>query len=59
MSMKTGLTARTIVYAEENFQGASIGLAPDRDYPALPEVISGRIASMNIECVQPSLTKAE
>lgn len=59
MSMKTGLTARTIVYAEEDFQGASIGLAPDRDYPVLPEVISGRIASMNIECVQPSLTKAE
>jgi hypothetical protein len=58
-SMKTGLTARAVVYAEENFQGASIRLAPDRDYAVLPEGISGRVASVNIECVQPSLTKAE
>jgi hypothetical protein len=58
-SMKTGVTARAIVYAGENFEDANIRLVPDRDYPVLPEAISGRIASMNIECIQPTSTKAE
>ena len=49
-SLKTGTRARVIVYGEESFSGPSIRLTPDQDYPTLPENLSGRIASMNIQC---------
>jgi hypothetical protein len=54
MSLRTGVAARAIVYAGENFSGASLRLSPDRDYATLPTELSGKIASVRIDCpIQP------
>lgn len=58
-SMKTGAAARAIVYARENFQGASLRLSADAEYPTFPLELSGRIASMRIECPSQSPSKAQ
>ena len=58
-SLKTGVLARVIVYAGENFQGASLRLSSDREYPTLPLELSGHIASMRIDCTAPSPSKAQ
>jgi hypothetical protein len=49
-SAKTGVMASATVYASEDFQGASMRLAPDREYQALPVELDGRISSMRIDC---------
>jgi hypothetical protein len=49
-SVKTGVAASATVYADEDFQNASMRLMPDREYPAFPAELSGRIASMRIDC---------
>ena len=58
-SMKTGVRTRVTVYADENFSGASMRLVADREYPVLVEGVSGRIASMTIDCAQTAPAKAE
>jgi hypothetical protein len=58
-SLKTGVAARTTVYGAEDFSGPSLRLLPDREYRTLPESLSGRIASVNIQCEQSSPAKAE
>ena len=58
-SMKTGVAVRATVYGEEDFSGPSLRLLPDREYRALPEGLSGRVASMNIQCEQAKPAKAE
>jgi hypothetical protein len=49
-SAKTGVAASATIYADEDFQGASMRLAPDREYQIFPDELSGRIASMRIDC---------
>ena len=58
-SMKTGVAARATVYGDENFQGASLRLSPDREYRTLADNLSGRIASMNVECEQSRQTNVQ
>jgi hypothetical protein len=60
-SMKTGVRTRATVYAGENFSGPSMRLVADRDcdYPVLVDGMSGRIASMTIDCMQTAPAKAE
>jgi hypothetical protein len=58
-SVKTGVAAAVIVFARENFQGASLRLSPDRDYPTFPLELSGHIASMRIDCPAPSPSKVQ
>jgi hypothetical protein len=50
-SLKTGVAVRAIVYANEDFSGRSVQLPPDRDYPTLPQELSGRILSMRLDCL--------
>jgi hypothetical protein len=57
-SLKTGVSARAIVYADEDFTGTSVRLMPDRDYPSLPQELSGGIQSMRIDCPAQSTGKA-
>ena len=58
-SVKTGVAARATVYGEENFQGPTLRLLPDREYRTFAEGLSGRIASMNVECDQSQPAKAQ
>jgi hypothetical protein len=58
-SMKTGVAARAIVYAHENFTGTSLRLSPDHDYPTFPQALSGHIASMRIDCPTQSPSKVQ
>ena len=58
-SMKTGVAARATVYGEEDFSGPSLRLRPDQEYRTLPEGLSGRVASINIQCGQAKPAKAE
>ena len=58
-SMKTGVRTRATVYADENFSGPSMRLVADREYPTLVAGVSGRIASMTIDCAPPPPAKAE
>jgi len=53
-STKTAVVARAVVYARENFEGASLRLMPDSDYATFPTDLSGHIASMRIECAAPN-----
>jgi hypothetical protein len=58
-SVKTGVAARVVVYAREDFRGASLGLSPDRDYAMLPMQLSGHIASLRIDCPTQSPSKVQ
>lgn len=49
-SLKTGVRVRAIVYGEEHFTGPSQRLQSDTEYPMLSVALSGRIASINIDC---------
>jgi hypothetical protein len=58
-SVKTGVAARAIVYAHEDYLGMSLRLATDREYPTFPQELSGQIASIRIECTTPSPGKVQ
>ncbi len=58
-SVKTGAAASAIVYARENLQGASLRLSADAEYPTLPLELSGRVASMRIDCRAQSPSKVQ
>jgi hypothetical protein len=58
-SAKTGVAASATVYADEDFQGASMRLMPDREYSTFPAELSGRIASMRVDCPLTAPRKAE
>ena len=49
-SVKVGPATLATAYADENFQGVSLPLHRDQQYPALPDWIAGQIESIRIDC---------
>ena len=50
-SARVGPAATAMVWSDENFQGASLRLSANNEYPLLPQEFAGRIESMDIMCM--------
>ena len=49
-SAKVGPSAVVTAWSDENFQGATMRLIANADYPKLPETMEAQIESIAIEC---------
>jgi hypothetical protein len=49
-SAKVGPVATAIAWSDVNFQGETMRLVTDAEYPRLPEAMTAHIESMAVEC---------
>lgn len=49
-SAQVGPAATAMAWSDENFQGASLRLSANDEYPLLPQEFAGRIESMDVMC---------
>ena len=49
-SVRVGPSATATAYVDDNFEGASLQLDQRAAYPTLPADVTGRIASLRIDC---------